>query len=243
MKDLITKSAKVEGLAVTEAELELINKYTIEPLTADKIFTFKVAICDNEIDRDFEVFPTESLKKMAELFVGKTIMKDHRGQTDNQVARIYATEVVEKDGISKTGEKYTQLVAHCYMVKTESNSDLITEIQAGIKKEVSVGCAIGSAVCSVCGVDNRNAYCKHFNGNEYDGKLCYFKLLNPKDAYEVSFVAVPAQPKAGVTKSYTGEEVKKEPEQINTENEDLIDSELGIIKSFIFVENQKHEMR
>lgn len=240
MNEVITKGAKVAGLAVDEKELEAINKFTTEPLTADDVFTFKVAICDNDIDRDYEVFPKESLDKMATLFNGRTIIKDHRGQADNQVARIYKTEVVAGSGTTKNGEQYAQLVACCYMVKTDTNKDLITEIKAGIKKEVSVGCSMGGAVCSVCGVDNREAYCKHFGGREYDGKQCYFKLVNPKDAYEVSFVAVPAQPKAGVTKGYAGEEITEKTEQ-NTVNEDLIDAELALIKSFIFVQKESEE--
>ena len=36
----------------------------------------------------------------------------------------------------------------------------------------------------------------------YGGKLCYFTLKAPTDAYEWSFVAVPAQRKAGVMKSF-----------------------------------------
>jgi len=245
MNNVITKSARVEKSAVTDAELEQINKFAIEPLAAEQLFTFKVAICDNEIDRDFEVFPTESLQKMAELYVGKTIIKDHRGQSDNQVARIYATEVVEENDTTKNGEKYARLIAHCYMVRTESNKDLITEIQAGIKKEVSVGCQIKKAVCSVCGTDNREAYCKHWNGMEYDGQTCYFKLLNPSDAYEVSFVAVPAQPNAGVTKSYTGEETKYVDEKVENEVEkqaDLINLNLELVKSFLFVENEGRDL-
>ncbi len=176
----------------------IINQYAIKELTAEEVFTFKVAICDNEVDRDFEVFPHESLEKMAALYVGKTIISNHQAKAENQCARIYATEVVAGEGTTKNGEPYAQLVARCYMVRTDTNKDLITEISAGIKKEVSVGCAIGAVVCSICGANNRETMCKHWNGREYDGKTCYFKLLNPKDAYEVSFVAVPAQPKAGV---------------------------------------------
>lgn len=245
MQDIITKGAKVGKLTVTDEELALINKYTIEPLTSDQVFTFKVAICDNEVDRDYEVFPRASLDKMAKLFVGKTIMKDHRSQTDNQVARIYATEVVEGKETTKNDETYAQLVAHCYMVKTDSNKDLITEIQAGIKKEVSVGCRIKKAICSICGTDNREGYCKHWHGREYDGKQCYFKLEEPQDAYEVSFVAIPAQPKAGVTKTYTGEEKEYQEDtqqpQVNKEQEDLINAELGIVKSFLFVEKNQNQ--
>lgn len=238
-KGEVVKGAKVQSLTLDEQELSLINQYATEPLDQDDVFTFKVVLCDNEIDRDYEVFPRESLDKMAPLFVGKTIIKDHAYKADNQVARIYHTEVVDGEGATKTGEKYAQLVAKCYMVKTENNQSLIAEIKAGIKKEVSVGCRIGGAICSVCGTDNVDAYCKHFAGREYDGKTCYFKFTNPKDAYEVSFVAVPAQPKAGVTKSYTGEEIA-EKEEIQGQ-EDLIDVELALVKSFIFLQKGEKE--
>lgn len=237
MNNLITKGAKVGKLEVNEKGLKLINKYTLEPLTAEQVFTFKVAICDNEVDRDFEVFPQKSLDKMAKLFIGKTIIKDHAGKSDNQVARIYDTEVVEDSYTTKNNEPYAKLVACCYMVKTDSNKDLITEIQAGIKKEVSVCCLMKKVVCSICGMDNREGYCKHWGGREYDGKRCYFKLLEPKDAYEVSFVAVPAQPNAGVIKNYTGEE--KTYQEENTEKEDLINSELELVKSFVFTEKER----
>lgn len=242
MKNLITKGAKVEKMDITPEELSAINKYTIEPVSAEQIFTFKVAICDNEVDRDFEVFPRNSLEKLAAMFKGKTIMKDHKGQTDNQVARIYAAEVADGHGTTKNGEGYAQLVAHCYMVRTESNKDLITEIMAGIKKEVSVGCRIKKAICSICGTDNREGYCKHWHGREYDGKQCYFKLEDPQDAYEVSFVAIPAQPQAGVVKIYTGEKY----EYANNENEenkkkDLIGVDLGSVESFLFVNKEREE--
>lgn len=236
INNLITKSAKIAGIELDAKEMSLINKYALEPLTPDEIFAFKIAMCGNEIDRDFEVFPTETLNELSKLFVGKTVLKDHQFKTDNQKARIYATEVVESGGVSSTGEKYAQLVAHCYMLKSESNADLISDIRAGIKKEVSVSCTIGAAICSICGTDNRKAYCKHINGREYDGKTCYFKLLLPQDAYEVSFVAVPAQPDAGVTKSYMGKPYSEE-KNINSDGE-AFDLDMGIIKSFVFTENQ-----
>lgn len=241
MNQVVTKGAHVEKMAVTDTEMEKINRFAIEPLTAEDVFIFKVAVCDNEVDRDFEVFPRESLEKMAALFVGKTIIKDHSAQADHQVARIYSTEVADGHGTTKNGESYAQLVASCYMVRTDGNKDLITEIQSGIKKEVSVGCSIKKAVCSICGMDNRQGYCKHFHGREYDGQLCYFKLEEPSDAYEVSFVAVPAQPAAGVIKSYTGEDFTEPEENPETEKEGLIDTELGIVKSFLFLQKESEE--
>ena len=42
-------------------------------------------------------------------------------------------------------------MAEAYVLRTERNADLIADIEGGIKKEVSVGCAMGQARCSICG--------------------------------------------------------------------------------------------
>lgn len=227
---VIHKAASLEAHTLTDAELMAINKYTLEPLTADQVFTFKAVLCDNELDRQFERFNTKALQDLQTLFLGKTVIKDHDWYADNQVARIYATELVTADStITKGGETYTQLVAHCYMVKTESNADLIAEIKAGIKKEGSIGCGVSSCICSICGTDNAKTYCRHWPGKSYekeDGpQVCTFTLTGARDAYEFSLVAVPAQRAAGVSKNYTGEavfepleatETPKEAESTNT---------------------------
>ena len=231
---MIQKEAKIEKLLVDDLELEAINQNAMETLTSEKLFVFKIAICDNEVDRSYEVFPTVTLKEMAVLFVGTTILKDHTRKTDNQVARIYKCEVVEKGGDTRNGEKYAQLVANCYMVKTENNKDLIAEIQGGIKKEVSVSCNVSSAVCSICGADIKKDYCKHYPSEKYDGVDCYFKLMGVKDAYEVSFVAVPCQPSAGVVKSLQENNETKQKEE-------LIANKIKAVGSFILDENTKFQ--
>lgn len=184
-------------------DLDLINGYSQKELTADELFTFSVILCDNEIDRDFERFTVDSLKTLAELFVGKTAIKNHSCNSDDQSARTYKTEVITDDNKKNSlGEPYTYVKAYCYMPRLKKNEDFIKEIQAGIKKEVSIGCSVKSSVCSICGTDNVSSVCHHKKGRKYKGKLCYFELSNPYDAYEWSFVAVPAQRNAGVTKSF-----------------------------------------
>lgn len=225
---MIEKAAHLEPQEVTEAELKAINKYALEPLTADQVFTFKAVLCDNELDRQYERFNLKALQDLAKLFKGKTVIKDHRRTADNQVARIYSTELVQSEKATQSGELYTQLVAHCYMVKTAGNADLIAEIKGGIKKEGSVGCAVTSSICSICGTDNAKTYCPHWPGRSYGkeggNQVCTFTLSGARDAYEFSLVAVPAQKAAGVSKSYTGEtvyegkEAPEAPEVKPTEN-------------------------
>ena len=193
--------------AWNEQDLAGINALARRELTVEEIYTFPVRLCDNEVDRDFEQFSRKSLEKLAELFVGKSGLFDHQWTALGQTARLYKAEVVEAPGhLTATGEPLCYLKGWAYMLRSEQTEPLIAQIEAGIKKEVSVGCAISRSVCSICGQENGR--CSHRKGQRYDGQLCYFTLEDPTDAYEWSFVAVPAQPAAGVIKSkrYGGQE-------------------------------------
>lgn len=192
------------AIEINSETLEKINRFTRRDLTADEVYCFNVTLCDNEIDRDNEKFSKASLEKLAELYVGKTGIFNHDPRGENQTARIFDASVIE-DPSKKTadGETYCYLSAKAYMVKTDKNADLIKEIDAGIKKEVSVGCSVAGHICSVCGKDSTAGICAHKKGRSYSGRKCYHILNNPTDAYEWSFVAVPAQRNAGVTKRYS----------------------------------------
>lgn len=188
-------------------ELSLINEYSRKELKEEDVYIFTLTLCDNEIDRDFERFSLASLQKLKELFKGKTGITDHSMRSKDQSARIFHTYLeTDETKTTDSGEKYTALKARAYMLRTESNADLIKEIDGGIKKEVSVSCNAEKCVCSICMKDLRRHECKHIKGRTYAKKLCHGILENPTDAYEWSFVAVPAQRKAGVTKSFFKEE-------------------------------------
>lgn len=208
------------------AMLEKINKYTRRPLTAEEVYAFPVVLCDNEIDRDNERFSIEALRRLAVLFVGKTGIFDHDAKGKNQTARIFDVEVkTDTDRVTSASEPYTCLVAKAYMVRTEKSADLIAEIDGGIKKEVSVSCSVGREVCSICGADRKKSPCMHVKGAEYGGEVCCGILDEPMDAYEWSFVAVPAQKNAGVTKKYGSDgggeglvQIKSEMAKLKKEN-------------------------
>lgn len=187
----------------TENMLSELNKFTRREHTADEVYMFDIILCDNDVDRDFEAFSDKSLKKLCELFVGKTGIFDHNPKGSNQTARIFHTELVtDENRNTKLNTPYTALKACGYMVRTDSNSDLIKEIDAGIKKEVSISCSAGSKTCSICGADLKKSHCSHVKGRTYGGKLCYSIINDISDAYEWSFVAVPAQVNAGITKKF-----------------------------------------
>lgn len=187
-------------VTVGQEDLEQINQLTRREFSQEELYCFRVVLCDNDVDRQMERFDEETLEQLARMFVGKTGICDHQPKTANQLARIYQAQVEYFPGKTNLlGEPYCAVVAKAYMVRTESNRDLILEIEAGIKKEVSVGCAMGRKVCSVCGEEYGT--CGHRKGEHYDGTLCCAILKEPMDAYEFSFVAVPAQREAGVLKT------------------------------------------
>ena len=192
----------MENINNNSAALEQLNKFTRRKFTGDEVFIFPVILCDNEVDRDNERFSRKSLDEMAEKFVGVTGIFDHDPKGGNQTARIFSAEVVEESRGNSLGEPYAYIKANAYMVRTDSNADLIREIEGGIKKEFSVSCAAERHICSVCGTDRRVKACHHVKGRRYDGKKCFLSLEDISDAYEWSFVAVPAQVRAGGKKKF-----------------------------------------
>ena len=201
--------ALAPALADAEKDIDLINQYSIKTLSPDEVFCFSIILCDNEVDRDNERFTTASLEKMSTLFTGKTVLMDHRWSAEKQTARLYRCELVDLEGKTLLGEQKKGIRASAYMLKNEKTEPIIQAIEGGILKEISVGCAMGACKCSICGEpfryywDTGKEICKndHIKGAKTEnGILCVGDLVDPKDAYEVSFVAVPAQPGAGVTK-------------------------------------------
>ena len=188
-----------------EAELAEINRFAKSPLQAEEVYAFSLRLCDNEVDRDWERFDETALSTLGDLFVGKSGIFDHQWTAEGQTARIYRTEVVRESAqVTAAGDGYCWLKAWAYLLRTEKNADLIAEIEGGIKREVSVGCSVARRVCSICGAEGGT--CQHVPGQRYGERLCYLELREPTDAYEWSFVAVPAQRKAGVLKRYGPED-------------------------------------
>ena len=192
----IKKQTVAAGNGVpTGAQLEAINAQAKAKLSAEQVYVFSLRLCDDQVDRDGERFDTEALPELAKLFIGKTGIVDHNWSSASQVARIFQTQVVRENGVS-------MIKAWAYIRRGGNADEMIADIEAGIKKEVSVGCSMGRSVCSICGGDYGT--CGHQKGEIYDGQVCCAILKEPMDAYEFSFVAVPAQRDAGVLKAMGG---------------------------------------
>lgn len=230
--------AFIQKSAVTEDDMKKISTFTRREMSADEVYTFNVDLCNNDVDRDFEKFSVQALNRLAKLFVGKTGIFDHSMKANDQKARVFDA-YVEKIPGRKTadGENFYTLKAKAYMLNNEENKSLIDEIDAGIKKEVSISCSVDKSYCSICNTDNRHGRCEHIKGKTYGGKLCFNILSDATDAYEFSFVAVPAQREAGITKSFLNTKERKMQDIIKTissgENVTLTKSEADRLYSYI----------
>lgn len=201
--DIRKEQTTVEPGTPDGQDLAEINRLAKTPLAPEQVYTFNLRLCDNEVDRDLERFDPGALEELGRLFLGKSGVFDHQWSAQGQTARIYRTEVIrEAAKTTEAGDEYCWLKGWAYLLRTEKNAELIAEIEGGIKKEVSVGCSMGKSVCSICGAEDG---CGHEKGQRYGGKLCFRELREPLDAYEWSFVAVPAQRSAGVLKRFCQE--------------------------------------
>ncbi|GEM_PF-6526671 len=201
---------------VQQADLDLVNQYTRTPLTADQVYTVKLQLCDNNTDRQFEQFTPDALRQLAALFVGKAVIFNHSWNAKDQTARIYSTDVETVPGrVNTDGAPYLRVVALAYMLRLDSTADTIAAIDGGILKEGSVGFRNEKNTCSICGNEYYSGDCPHWRGQTYTEngveKTCVLYLDGVTDAFEFSFVAVPAQREAGVTKGMkSGRALSKE---------------------------------
>lgn len=226
-------SKSLGSTEITAEMLAKINKFTRRNLTAEEVYVIPITMCDNELDRDYDKFTVNALNGLAEKFIGKPVIFDHNHTVLGQTARIFETKVIHVPA-EKTydGEDLYQLTCNAYMLKSETTKWVIENLDAGILKEVSVSCDMAKQTCSICGKEYYGGECVHFRHKLYDNKPCFVYLDDAKDAYELSFVTVPAQPGAGVrNKWYEGDEdTKKKGVKISMNYEETQKSlsEIGI---------------
>lgn len=188
---------------VSEEDMELINKFAYKPLTPDDVYVFSIKLCDSERDRDNERFTWSALKDIKELAIGKQGIIDQGYAKNSIIARIFDTTLDTDMGFDKDGHLKYWVEAKAYMVRNADTEEIIKEINAGIKKEVSISCSCFDMVCSVCG--SKWGHCLHTKGGYYDDTICVKEIQTVNDLYEWSFVAPPIHSEKSKVKRYGNE--------------------------------------
>ena len=136
-------------------QLTKINSFTRRNFSEDEIYIFDVILCDNEIDRDAERFSHNSLLSLQKLFIGKTGISDHNPKSENQLARIFDTQLIKDNSrLTSWGEPYEYLKASVYMIRTDANDSKFSMTSDTFNK------AGGRGVCN--DLFNAKTVCKLF---------------------------------------------------------------------------------
>lgn len=165
-------------------ELKRICSIAKKEYSQDDVYVLHAFLCDNTIDKDYECFTLESLKKLAVLFVGKS------AKIYGSFARIFDCNVIREEGETNAlGKPLYKLMAKVYVPISDDNAELaLIRLDKEVPAEISIGCSIKYRVCNIC---ESSQCCEHRKGHYYDGKLCVSKLVEPVDAYEFAFVTQP----------------------------------------------------
>lgn len=183
-------------LTPTDPDLERVNKIALEPLAPEQVWTGRCHAANDRYDRTHERFPVEYLERIAATAPGKAVLGGHDTKS-LPLARIYDARV-EKD------ERGHHVSADYFVnLGTQRGRDLVSDIKAGVLKDVSVTIRPGPRLCDLCGKSSVNSAmgilpgCEHWPGMEYEGKEATATYC-PKGAgrvetYEISLVYCGAQ--------------------------------------------------
>lgn len=209
-------------------QLARIRPFTLADIPAEQLYVRTFALAHNAIDRDDEVFDASLLADFARTLPGKGLFIKHPSGWDGdsgpgkgrwfeaEVQRMSLDEartLLRAPGLQWPPGVTTAeiLMAGAYLVRTDSNKDLLTEIDAGIVSDVSIG------------------FNAKRGGNIVDEagrELTARRLTSPGEALEGSLVWLGAQPGARAikgaqrTEDYTVE-IKEMFEAAKANNETL----------------------
>lgn len=185
--------SKGEDYFPTPEELALINKYTNVDFAKEEVMVFSLVSADQNVDRAGDQFTSKGLKDMADMSPDKPYLMNHDWEIGSVMGKIFDAKVANK-----------QLQQKVYVPIRENTKDFIQGMLDGLYNKVSVGFAMNPKdyVCSSCQKSLYSMECSHYpGGKDKEGKPIIGIIRGVKDYFEISNVAVPCQPAAGIRRS------------------------------------------
>lgn len=185
--------SKGEDYFPTPEELALINKYTNVDFAKEEVMVFSLVSADQNVDRAGDQFTSKGLKDMADMSPDKPYLMNHDWEIGSVMGKIFDAKVANK-----------QLQQKVYVPIRENTKDFIQGMLDGLYNKVSVGFAMNPKdyVCSSCQKSLYSMECPHYpGGKDKEGKPIIGIIRGVKDYFEISNVAVPCQPAAGIRRS------------------------------------------
>lgn len=196
---------------ISETELEMINKQTIDPVKKDDIYTIS-GVCSNDRMDSYitKMDPITTLRNYAEdLTTGVALLEGHN-TSKSPLGRSYNGLLIPSD----IENEFNAVRGQWYMLKNTvvngvNTDDTHRQIKAGIQKDLSVGFG-GQSMwyrCSSCGRDLMDWDCPHIPGLEDETGRMTFAWIMEARLREVSIVYKGSTPQAFIDKArqYVGQ--------------------------------------
>lgn len=133
-----------------------------------------------------DIFPELELKTAYKNWVGRPLCLDHQSQSVDKIRGVIVDTVYD--------DRRKRVIALCAL-DAKNYSDLADKVKTGVATNVSMGTAVGRAVCSDCQRVARTEkdFCQHMLN-----KSCYGEINLDLSPIELSLVVSGADPKAKV---------------------------------------------
>jgi hypothetical protein len=133
-----------------------------------------------------DIFPEAELKVAYKAWVGRPLCLDHQSQSVDKIRGVIVDTVYD--------DRRKRVIALCAL-DAKNYSDLADKVKTGVANNVSMGTAVGRAVCSDCHKVARTEkdFCQHMRN-----KSCYGEVNLDLSPIELSLVVSGADPKAKV---------------------------------------------
>lgn len=209
----------LEGVApLSNIDKAKLKRYQVTnaSIASGDMLTINMVAADNMIDRSLARWTPESLKKLANSYKGYPLQLNHDSAVQSSVGVVFDAEVFTftdsipayftntagNGGFNKDivrNEGYHALVLQAAVQDT---ADMRKMIGQGVNK-VSLGYTYEDIHCPLCGVSFFDNRCPHGiaqtpEQQKDDRYAPYRNKVRPYDIYEVSLVAEPNLPRAGV---------------------------------------------
>lgn len=133
-----------------------------------------------------DIFPESELKTAYKNWIGRPLCLDHQSQSVDKIRGVIVDTVYD--------DQRKRVIALCALDKL-NYADLAHKVKSGVANNVSMGTAVGRAVCTDCGAVARTErdFCQHMRG-----KSCYGEINLDLNPIELSLVVSGADPRAKV---------------------------------------------
>lgn len=151
----------VKAMDGGSVDMAMIQRFAPEMLDPEMIYARKEWLANDQVDRSFERFTTDTLQQFVMTIPGKAKLIGH----DYKAAPLgrYFDASIEQD--PATG--WNWLAPKFYMVKTADNEHARAQIDGGVWSYVSIGFSCEKLVCDLCGESFYSWDCPHWPGEEY----------------------------------------------------------------------------